>query len=42
MSLVAGLYAAAFGGGVVRPADLGAGSPCYDRMDGLAPGWEQW
>ena len=42
MSLVAGLYAAAFGGGVVRPAELGAGSPCYDRMDGLAPGWEQW
>jgi predicted dehydrogenase len=42
MSLVAGLYAAAFGGGVVRPADLGAASPCYDRMDGLAPGWEQW
>ena len=39
--LVAGIYAAAFGGGVVRPADLGAGSPNYARMDGLAPGWEQ-
>jgi len=41
MSLVAGIYASAFGGGLVRPADLGPAAPCYGRMDGLAPGWEQ-
>lgn len=42
MSLVAGIYASAFGGGPVRPADLGAASPCYRRMDGPGAGWEQW
>jgi predicted dehydrogenase len=42
MSLVAGIYASAFGGGPVRPADLGTGSPCYRRMDGPGAGWEQW
>ena len=42
MSLVAGIYASAFGGGPVRPADLGAASPCYGRMDGPGTGWEQW
>jgi predicted dehydrogenase len=41
MSLVAGIYAAAFGGGLVRPADLGPASPYYARMDGPGPGWEQ-
>jgi hypothetical protein len=42
MSLVAGIYASAFGGGVVRPADLGPAAPCYARMDGPGTGWEQW
>ena len=42
MSLVAGIYASAFGGGLVRPADLGTASPCYGRMDGPGAGWEQW
>jgi len=38
LSLVAGIYAAAFTGRPVTPADLDPGSPFYDRMDGgLAP-----
>jgi hypothetical protein len=41
MSLLAGIYAAAFGGGVVRPADLGATSPFYARMDGPGARWEE-
>ena len=41
MSLVAGIYASAFGGGPVRPADLGPTSPSYVRMDGPGAGWEQ-
>jgi predicted dehydrogenase len=41
MSLVAGIYASAFGGGPVRPADLGPSSPSYVRMDGPGAGWEQ-
>ena len=41
MSLVAGIYASAFGGGPVRPADLGPTSPSYVRMDGQGAGWEQ-
>jgi predicted dehydrogenase len=42
MSLVAGIYASAFGGGLVRPADLGVTSPSYGRMDGSGAQWEQW
>jgi predicted dehydrogenase len=39
LSLVAGIYAAAFGGRPVRPADLGPASPFYARMDGGAARW---
>ena len=39
LSLAAGIYAAAFGGGPVRPADLGPGSPFYARMDGSGAPW---
>jgi len=41
MSLVAGIYAAAFGGGVIRPDDLDVSSPFYSRMDGPGSGWER-
>lgn len=34
MSLIAGIYAAAFRRQPVRPADLGPGSPFYERMNG--------
>jgi predicted dehydrogenase len=39
LSLVAGIYAAAFTGQPVTPADLGPGSPFYDRMDGGQAPW---
>jgi predicted dehydrogenase len=39
LSLVAGIYAAAFGGHPVRPADLGPASPFYARMDGDGARW---
>ena len=39
LSLVAGIYAAAFTGRPVTPADLGPGSPFYDRMDGGRAPW---
>jgi predicted dehydrogenase len=38
MSMVAGIYAAAFGGHPVQPADLGPSSPFYQRMDGDGAG----
>jgi hypothetical protein len=41
MSLVAGIYAAAFGGGVVRPGDLDVSSLFYSQMDGPGTGWER-
>jgi predicted dehydrogenase len=39
LSLVAAIYAAAFTGRAVTPADLGPGSPFYDRMDGGRAPW---
>jgi predicted dehydrogenase len=39
LSLVAGIYAAAFGGHPVRPADLSPASPFYARMDGDGARW---
>ena len=39
LSLVAAVYAAAFTGQPVTPADLDPGSPFYDRMDGGKPPW---
>jgi predicted dehydrogenase len=39
LSLVAGIYAAAFTGQPVTPADLGHSSPFYDRMDGGQVPW---
>jgi predicted dehydrogenase len=39
LSLVAAIYAAAFTGQPVTPADLGPGSPFYDRMDGGKAPW---
>jgi predicted dehydrogenase len=39
MQLVAGVYASAFGGRVVTPADLGPDSPFYERMDGSGTPW---
>jgi predicted dehydrogenase len=39
LSLVAGIYAAAFTGQPVTPADLGPGSPFYERMDGGQAPW---
>ena len=39
LSLVAAIYAAAFTGQPVTPADLGTGSPFYDRMDGGKSPW---
>jgi predicted dehydrogenase len=39
LALVAGIYAAAFTGQPVTPADLGPGSPFYDRMDGGTAPW---
>jgi predicted dehydrogenase len=39
LALAAGSYASAFGGGPVRPADLGPGSPFYARMDGGGARW---
>ena len=39
LSLVAGIYAATFGGHPVRPADLGPASPFYARMDGDGARW---
>jgi predicted dehydrogenase len=39
MRLVAGIYASAFGGRPVRPADLGPDSPFYERMNGSGSRW---
>jgi predicted dehydrogenase len=39
LSLVTAIYAAAFGGRPVRPADLGPASPFYQRMDGDGARW---
>jgi len=39
LALVAGIYAAAFTGQPVTPADLGPGSPFYERMDGGKAPW---
>jgi predicted dehydrogenase len=39
LSLVAAIYAAAFTGQPVTPADLAPGSPFYDRMDGGQAPW---
>ncbi len=39
LSLVAGIYAAAFTGLPVTPEDLGPSSPFYDRMDGGKAPW---
>jgi predicted dehydrogenase len=39
LSLVAGIYASAFGRRPVRPGDLGPGSPFYARMDGDGARW---
>ena len=39
MSLVAAVYASAFTGRPVRPADLGADSPFYERMNGSGARW---
>jgi predicted dehydrogenase len=39
LSLVAGIYASAFTGRPVTPADLGPSSPFYDRMDGGQAPW---
>jgi predicted dehydrogenase len=39
LQMVAGVYASAFGGGPVRPAELGPGSPFYARMDGAGAPW---
>jgi predicted dehydrogenase len=39
LSLVAGIYAAAFGGAPVTPADLVAPSPFHERMKGNGPRW---
>jgi predicted dehydrogenase len=39
LSLVAAIYAAALTGQPVTPADLGPGSPFYDRMDGGQAPW---
>jgi predicted dehydrogenase len=39
MRLVAGVYAAAFGGRPVVPSDVDPGSAFYERMDGFGPPW---
>jgi predicted dehydrogenase len=39
MSLVAGIYAAAFGRRAIQPGDLGPQSPFYWRMDGDGARW---
>ena len=39
LALVAAIYAAAFTGQPVTPADLAEGSPFYDRMDGGRAPW---
>jgi predicted dehydrogenase len=39
MTLVAGIYASAFGDRPVNPADLGPDSPYYQRMDGDGVRW---
>jgi predicted dehydrogenase len=39
LSLVAAVYAAAFTGQPVTPADLAPGCPFYDRMDGGKQPW---
>ena len=39
MRLVAGVYAAAFTGHHIVPADLDPGSAFYERMDGFGPPW---
>jgi predicted dehydrogenase len=39
LSLVAGIYAAAFGGGPVTPADLAPPSPFHERMNGNGHRW---
>jgi predicted dehydrogenase len=40
MTLVAGIYASAFGRQPVRPADLGRDSPFYQRMNGGGAPWQ--
>jgi predicted dehydrogenase len=40
MTLVAGIYASAFLGHPVRPADLGPDSPFYHRMNGSGAPWQ--
>jgi predicted dehydrogenase len=39
MRLVAGIYASAFGGRPVSPADLAPGTPFYERMNGGGARW---
>jgi predicted dehydrogenase len=39
LALTAGIYASAFTGRPVRPADLGPASPFYARMDGDGARW---
>jgi predicted dehydrogenase len=39
MRLVAGIYASAFGGRPVRPADLGPGTSFHQRMNGSGAQW---
>jgi hypothetical protein len=34
MSLIAGIYAAAFTGRTIQPGDIGPGTPFYDTMNG--------
>jgi predicted dehydrogenase len=34
MSLIAGIYAAAFTGRIIQPGDIGPGTPFYDTMNG--------
>jgi predicted dehydrogenase len=40
MTMIAGIYAAAFGRQPVRPGDLGPDSPFYQRMNGTGAPWE--
>ena len=39
MQIVAGVYASAFSGRPITPAQLGPGSPFYERMDGEGAPW---
>ncbi|GIJ49317.1 oxidoreductase [Virgisporangium aliadipatigenens] len=41
MTLVAGVYASAFGGRPVGPDDVGPGSPHYENMRGDGPPWTE-